>query len=127
MVVGLLVVHQNAYARRWEAVRWSGQGTRLPPFVNKHKYHKMYKMEMKNRKIHYVLLSIIVSILITACASNKESTGSRQLIIEEQGSFAVGGIKFSEPGNFSLNNSLKPQGQTFHGDHAYVFYQIIFC
>ena len=23
-----------------------------------------------------------------------------------------------------MNNSLKPQGQTFHGDHAYVFYQI---
>ena len=31
---------------------------------------------------------------------------------------------FSEPGSFDLNNALKPQGQTFHGDHAYVFYQI---
>jgi pimeloyl-ACP methyl ester carboxylesterase len=46
------------------------------------------------------------------------------LVIQEQGSFAIGGTKTTEPGNFDLNNALKPEGQTFHGDHAYVFYQI---
>lgn len=46
------------------------------------------------------------------------------LIIQEQGSFAVGGTVISEPGKFDLTNALKPQGQTFHGDHAYAFYQI---
>jgi pimeloyl-ACP methyl ester carboxylesterase len=35
------------------------------------------------------------------------------LIIQEQGSFAVGGTVITQP-----------DGRTFHGDHAYVFYQI---
>ena len=52
------------------------------------------------------------------------STGKRApLIIQEQGSFAVGGTVFTNPGTFDpLKTS--PEGQTFHGDHAYVFYQI---
>jgi pimeloyl-ACP methyl ester carboxylesterase len=65
-----------------------------------------------------------VSILIAACASNKNATTNSSLIIQQQGSFAVGGTTFTEPGTFDLNNALKPNGQTFHGDHAYVFYQI---
>ena len=46
------------------------------------------------------------------------------LIIQQQGSFLVGGTIRSEPGKFDLANALKPQGQTLHGDHAYVFYQL---
>lgn len=44
------------------------------------------------------------------------------LVIEEQGSFAVGGTVITNPGKF---DPVKrgPEGQTFHGDHAYVFYQ----
>ena len=45
------------------------------------------------------------------------------LIIQEQGSFAVGGTVFTEPGTFDPTK-ISPEGQTFHGDHAYVFYQI---
>jgi hypothetical protein len=45
------------------------------------------------------------------------------LIIEEQGSFAVGGTVISNPGTFDSYDPT-PAGQTFHGDHAYVFYQI---
>lgn len=45
------------------------------------------------------------------------------LIIADQGSFAVGGKIISNPGDFDPA-TLKPAGQTFHGDHAYVFYQI---
>lgn len=48
----------------------------------------------------------------------------KPLTIASQGSFAVGGTKFTEAGTFDLNDALKPQGQSFHGDHAYVFYQI---
>ena len=45
------------------------------------------------------------------------------LVIREQGSFAVGGTVVTNPGTF---DPLKPtpEGQTFHGDHAYVFYQL---
>lgn len=45
------------------------------------------------------------------------------LVIQEQGSFAVGGTVVQSPGSF---DPLKPGsgGQTLHGDHARVFYQI---
>ena len=45
------------------------------------------------------------------------------LIIREQGSFAIGGTVFTNPGTFDPVK-MSPEGQTFHGDHAYVFYQI---
>ncbi len=48
---------------------------------------------------------------------------SAPLIIQEQGSFAVGGTVFTNPGTFDPVK-MSPEGQTFHGDHAYVFYQI---
>ena len=46
------------------------------------------------------------------------------LSIKEQGSFAVGGTVATEPGSFDVNNALNSQGQTFHGDHLYAFYQV---
>lgn len=46
------------------------------------------------------------------------------MVIQSQGSFTVGGTTVTEAETFDLNNALKPQGQTFHGDHAYAFYQI---
>ena len=46
------------------------------------------------------------------------------LTIKEQGSFAVGGTVATEPGSFDVNNALDSQGQTFHGDHLYAFYQV---
>lgn len=45
-------------------------------------------------------------------------------MIEEQGSFMVGGKVLTHPGTFDPANPFAPDGQTFHGDHAYVFYQI---
>lgn len=50
--------------------------------------------------------------------------------IGEQGSYAVGGIVKTSPGNFDPveHGALNPvnqstQGQTLHGDHAFVFFQ----
>ena len=60
--------------------------------------------------------------LLAACAGSRGKTGP--LMIQEQGSFLVGGTVRSEPGTFKLSDALKPQGQTLHGDHAYVFYQL---
>jgi hypothetical protein len=49
--------------------------------------------------------------------------GPPPLVIQEQGSFAVGGKVLTNPGRF---DPYKPtaDGQTLHGDHAYVFYQL---
>ena len=44
------------------------------------------------------------------------------LVIQEQGSFTVGGTVRTEPGAFNPA-APSPSGQTFRGDHAYVFYQ----
>ena len=73
------------------------------------------------QRLYFILLT---ALLVASCASNNKATSNGRLVIQQQGSFSVGGTSFTEPGAFDLNNALKPQGQTFHGDHAYVFYQI---
>jgi acyl dehydratase/pimeloyl-ACP methyl ester carboxylesterase len=45
------------------------------------------------------------------------------LIIQEQGSFAVGGSVLWQPGSYDPKRA-GPEGQTLHGDHAFVTYQI---
>lgn len=45
------------------------------------------------------------------------------LVIQEQGSFAVGGSVITNPGKFNPI-TRKSEEQTFHGDHAYITYQI---
>ncbi len=47
----------------------------------------------------------------------------KPLIIKDQGSFAIGGTVNANPGVFD-HIKRTPEGQTFHGDHAYVYYQI---
>lgn len=46
------------------------------------------------------------------------------LIIHRQGSFAVGGTVITNPGTFDPRNPTDPAGQTLHGDHARISYQI---
>lgn len=46
------------------------------------------------------------------------------LIIQDQGSFMAGGTMRVEDGKFDPYHQANPAGQTYHGDHAYVFYQI---
>ncbi len=58
----------------------------------------MNKTEKINQKIFFVLLSITVSVFFAACVSGKKSTGIGPLIIQEQGSFAVGGTVITNPG-----------------------------
>jgi pimeloyl-ACP methyl ester carboxylesterase len=52
-----------------------------------------------------------------------ENAKIKPLLIQEQGSFAVGGTVISSPGTFDPIKRT-PEGQTLHGDHAYAFYQI---
>lgn len=45
------------------------------------------------------------------------------LVIQDQGSFAVGGAVVNTPGTYN-NNKPTSEGQSFHGDHLYAFYQV---
>jgi pimeloyl-ACP methyl ester carboxylesterase len=51
------------------------------------------------------------------------SAGSSALVLEEQGSFAIGGIVVTSPGTFDPRRPSS-DGTTLHGDHASVFYQV---
>jgi pimeloyl-ACP methyl ester carboxylesterase len=65
------------------------------------------------------LILLTTSILVFTQCANKNNS----IIIQEQGSFMVGGSIITNPGVFNPYNP-SPEGQTLHGDHAYVFYQI---
>lgn len=75
------------------------------------------------KKITLILITMAMAAGVNA-QNKKAQSKLTPLAIETQGSFAVGGTMFTAPGNFEVANALKPDGQTFHGDHAYVFYQV---
>jgi pimeloyl-ACP methyl ester carboxylesterase len=59
---------------------------------------------------------------MTASTSSDQAAGP--LTIAAQGSFAVGGTVVSRGGSFDPRNPMEPAGQTLHGDHARVSYQV---
>ena len=64
-----------------------------------------------------------VGVSLSACAIADRSGKLAPMVIQEQGSFAVGGTVVTNPGIFDPVK-MTPEGQTFRGDHAYVFYQV---
>ncbi|MBN1466283.1 alpha/beta fold hydrolase, partial [candidate division KSB1 bacterium] len=76
---------------------------------------------MRTMRIDALALSM-AAVITSACAQDTKIK-PEPLVIQEQGSFAVGGTVIAAPGTFDPYNPT-PAGQTFHGDHAYVFYQI---
>ncbi len=68
-------------------------------------------------------IAIFLLLLGSSCANKDEKQNSEVIQIEEQGSFTVGGTVIENQGTFDPYNQT-PEGQTFHGDHAYVFYQV---
>lgn len=69
--------------------------------------------------------------LVLVSCSNVVSHEKTTLLVKDQGSFAVGGTVVKMPGHFDpiKQGTFNPAGpnsagQTIHGDHAYVFYQI---
>jgi pimeloyl-ACP methyl ester carboxylesterase len=65
-----------------------------------------------------------MALLVSACATVPGADSSGPIVIKEQGSFAVGGTVTKHPGAYDPMKQQSPDGQTFHGDHAYVFYQL---
>jgi pimeloyl-ACP methyl ester carboxylesterase len=72
---------------------------------------------------HSTWVNVLLIFLTFASLASSAQTEKKPLIIQEQGSFAVGGTVMINPGNFNPYKPT-PDGQTFHGDHAYVFNQI---
>jgi hypothetical protein len=77
---------------------------------------------MRKKKTQRGSLFCLLLMINTAFYAQK-TTKQEPLRIEEQGSFAVGGTIITNPGTFDPYKPT-PDGQTFRGDHAYVFYQI---
>lgn len=91
----------------------------------------MYILETIKGRTGFAFSIIMIPVFFAACASNKGVAGNGPLTIQEQGSFAVGGTVVMAPGTFDpiKDGAYNPvnqssAGQTLHGDHAYVFYQI---
>ncbi len=81
------------------------------------------KMNISSKKLMVALALAFVGVSPSACATADRSGEIEPIVIQEQGSFAVGGSVITIPGTFDPVKRT-PEGQTFHGDHAYVFYQI---
>ena len=76
-------------------------------------------------------LLLVASIIALSAAPAQNASTIAPLAIQEQGSFAIGGTIVTTPGTFdpiaqgAYNPAgTDPKGQTLHGDHAYVFYQV---
>ena len=71
-----------------------------------------------------LLTAMAMLTFITGCATRPSGTGNASgLLIQAQGSFAVGGTVLTTLGIYN-NNKPTAEGQTFHGDHLYAFYQV---
>ena len=77
------------------------------------------------------LALVTIAILVAGAAGGVASEKPAPLVVQDQGSFAVGGTVVTAPGTFDpiRHGAYNPAdqsvaGQTLHGDHAYVFYQI---
>jgi pimeloyl-ACP methyl ester carboxylesterase len=89
------------------------------------------KMDWLYYLVVYYFVNIMMKIGILICLITlligtfpKVKAQSKSLRISQQGSFAVGGSVLKSQGTFDVKNALKQDGQTLHGDHVYVFYQI---
>ena len=67
---------------------------------------------------------ISAGIMAAGGAMADEQAKPAPLVIQDQGSFAVGGTMLQSPGAFDAYKPAPPAGQTFRGDHGYAFYQI---
>jgi hypothetical protein len=90
----------------------------------------MHRFKKISGNLKAIFFLFIASMLISACATTI-NIDSGAIVIQEQGSFAVGGTVVTNPGTFDpiKHGAYNPvtqssEGQTLHGDHAYVFYQI---
>lgn len=72
-----------------------------------------------------LLLHLLVAAMLAGSSGALAAQPVKQLplTIQEQGSFAIGGTVIQAPGSFDPRKQANSAGQTYHGDHAYTFYQ----
>ncbi len=79
------------------------------------------------KRLALLLASTAGAALMAASPATAQSQGvpvqNTPIVLQDQGSFAVGGTFITNAGTFDPVATL-PDGQTIHGDHAYVQYQI---
>jgi hypothetical protein len=75
------------------------------------------------RTNHSIMVNALLLFLTTISLTSNAKIKVKPIIIQEQGSFAVGGTVIANSGTFDPFKPT-PEGQTLHGDHAYVFYQV---
>ena len=80
-------------------------------------------MIRKKMSVTLALLTVYFLFSQSGCAQKNNNENDGLLVIKEQGSFTVGGSVVTTPGEFNPYTRT-PEGQTLHGDHAYIFYQI---
>ncbi len=80
-------------------------------------------MKTQMKPSHTKMLMVLVALIVSACSTTERNSPQSPLMIAEQGSFAVGGSTIQTKGKFDPVE-LSTDGQTLHGDHAYVFYQV---
>ncbi|MCX8482228.1 MAG: alpha/beta fold hydrolase [Crocinitomicaceae bacterium] len=78
---------------------------------------------MMTKKTKQLWKTISVALIINLSIYAQSTSKPKPIVIQEQGSFTVGGTVITNPGTFDPYKPT-PEGQTFHGDHAYVFYQV---
>lgn len=78
---------------------------------------------MKSALKTLALVLLFYTQLIAVPTLAQTASKPEPLVIATQGSFAVGGSVVTTPGTYD-NNTPSAEGQSLHGDHAYVFYQI---
>jgi pimeloyl-ACP methyl ester carboxylesterase len=79
-------------------------------------------MKTQLNSLFKITCSISLALLISACAT--DTTNSSAITITDQGNFSAGGTVIKKPGTFDGKNIADSSGQTLHGDHASVFFQI---
>jgi len=67
--------------------------------------------------------SLALTILFSASLSVGTFAFEKPVTIADQGSFLAGGTTVTSQGTYDFAHPTNPDGQTLHGDHAYVFYQ----
>jgi pimeloyl-ACP methyl ester carboxylesterase len=80
-------------------------------------------MDMLRNPIRLLLLLLAGAAITSACAPLRGTMESAPIALASQGSFAVGGTVVQSPGTYQLG-AAGTDGQTLHGDHARVVYQI---
>jgi pimeloyl-ACP methyl ester carboxylesterase len=79
---------------------------------------------MKNKLTQACAALILSSQAIGGAAMAANTERKAPIVLADQGSFAVGGTAKTEAGTFNPEKPLDPAGQSYHGDHAAVSYQI---